>query len=79
MDNLSAGGLFITTNDPRPVGTILQFEFSVRDGGVTIAGKGVVQWTEKDTEKKPGMGIKFLELNEEGRKELSALLKMKSR
>lgn len=74
MENLSAGGLFIRTPQPKPIGTRLQFEFSVRDGGKPIVGAGIVRWIEPDPQKHPGMGIQFTELNEEGRRELSEIL-----
>ena len=74
LDNLSAGGLFVRTKQPKPIGTRLTFEFSVRDGGNPILGTGVVKWIEKDPKKVPGMGIQFLELNEEGRLELTEML-----
>lgn len=70
LDNLSTGGLFIRTTKPRPIGSMLKFEFSVRDGGKPIVGAGVVKWIEGDPEKIPGMGIQFTELNDEGRQEI---------
>ncbi len=75
IDNLSKGGLFICTGEPRPVGTRLEFELFVRDGGPQIVGAGVVKWIETNPGKKQGMGIKFLELNEEGKEEILLVLK----
>ena len=74
LENLSEGGLFIRTPSPKPVGTVLDFEFSVRDGGEPIRGRGVVRWTETDPEGNRGMGIKFLDLDEAARKEILSLL-----
>ncbi|MFH1263340.1 MAG: TIGR02266 family protein [Pseudomonadota bacterium] len=75
VDNLGAGGLFLRTDHPKPVGTKIRFEFLVRDGGEKIAGSGIVQWVNNDPDGPPGMGIKFVELNDEGRKEILQVLK----
>ena len=77
LDNISAGGLFIVTQNPKPIGTKLSFEFSVRDGAPSVIGKGIVRWVESDLSKTQGMGIQFLELNEEGKKELMEVLRLK--
>ncbi len=77
VDNVSAGGLFIRMEQPRPVGSTIHFEFLVRDGGPRITGSGIVQWVNERPGKPPGMGIKFIELNDEGRKEILAVLREK--
>jgi uncharacterized protein (TIGR02266 family) len=74
-DNLSEGGLFLRTADPKPVGTPIRFEFALRDGGPPIRGAGIVRWVETDRAKSPGMGIRFTELDAEGRRELRSILR----
>jgi uncharacterized protein (TIGR02266 family) len=75
VDNLGADGLFIRTESPKPVGTKIRFEFLVRDGGSKIEGAGIVRWVNRNPDGPPGMGIKFLELNEEGRREILGILR----
>ena len=77
-DNISTGGLFIVTDQPKAIGTVLKFEFIVRDGGPTIEGSGVVRWVENHPQKPKGMGIKFVDLNEAGREEIKVVLKRKT-
>lgn|SRR5690606_11076747 len=75
LRNLSEGGLFLESEVLKPIGTVLQFEFRVQDGGGPITGKGIVRWIEEDVMRRKGMGIQFLELNEEGRSVVSKLYK----
>src|SRR3954468_6879342 len=43
--NISPTGMFITTTNPEPAGSILDFEFRLGDGFEIIQGKGEVVWT----------------------------------
>lgn len=74
MENLGYRGLFIRTDHPREVGTIIQFEFLVRDRGPKIFGKGIVQWVDNSHEGQKGMGVRFTELNPDGRQEIARIL-----
>lgn len=70
--NISPTGMYITTNQPEPPGSVLDFEFQLGDGFEIIQGKGEVVWTRAIAEgpsRPAGMGIRFLELSE-GSKEL---------
>jgi uncharacterized protein (TIGR02266 family) len=69
--NLSRGGMFIHSHNPRPIGTKVAFEILVADGTQVLRGEGVVKWvrapaTDK-TELNPGMGIEFTKLEGESR------------
>ena len=77
LENLSAGGLFIQTEQPKPIGTEFTFEFIARDGGPTIEGAGVVRWIESELGRPKGMGIHFLRLNEAGEKDIRELLALR--
>src|SRR3954467_13323516 len=57
--NLSPGGIFIATDDPSPVGTMLYLPFSLRDGSKLIEGMGRVAHVDKG-----GMGIEFVQFDE---------------
>lgn len=67
--NISRGGIFIATKQPKPVGTFVRFEFLLSDAGTTsiIRGEGQVQWTKEFDPKSPakahGMGVKFTRLD----------------
>jgi molecular chaperone DnaK len=70
--NLSRGGVFIRTREPKPVGTVLAFELRLANGEAVIRGQGVVRWTEPENRtakpvKAPGMGVQFLHLDESSR------------
>lgn len=75
--NISEGGLFLASEQLKPIGTKLHFEFRVQDGGEAITGYGIVRWVESDPEKRRGMGIQFVEINPEGKKIISELFRKK--
>ena len=67
--NVSRGGIFIRTRDPKPVGTILNLELRLVGGEVVVRARGVVRWVaEEDRSAHPpiaaGMGVQFLALDE---------------
>jgi uncharacterized protein (TIGR02266 family) len=69
--NISRGGIFIATKQPKAVGTILKFEFllSNPEGTSLIRGEGQVQWVREFDPAQParahGMGVKFTRLDPE--------------
>jgi molecular chaperone DnaK len=69
--NISRGGIFIATKQPKPVGTFVRFEFLLSDAPTTsiIRGEGQVQWTKEFDPALPnkahGMGVKFTRLDAE--------------
>jgi uncharacterized protein (TIGR02266 family) len=64
--NISRSGMFVASESPASVGTLLDFEFCLDDGLVLLKGKGeVVRVTQSPA---PGMGVRFRELDEESRK-----------
>lgn len=68
--NISPGGLFLRTLEPRPPGTVLDLEFRLGDGYELIRGRGEVIWVraeDEGTARPAGMGIRFLELSEGSR------------
>jgi len=70
--NLSRGGLFIRTREPRPVGTRIAFELRLQTGEIALKGVGVVRWVQAESAtasppKAPGMGVQFTELDEASR------------
>ena len=69
IKTLGLGGLFISTPEPRPVGTILKLIFEVPTGDVRA--RGIVRNIQHGT----GMGIEFTGMNFEDRGRLTNLLK----
>ena len=69
--DLSAGGMFIKSEAPAPVGTLLKLECVVDNGADTLRGVARVVWLrERESEGQPaGMGVKFVKL-EPGSREI---------
>ncbi|HEU4384670.1 MAG TPA: TIGR02266 family protein [Anaeromyxobacteraceae bacterium] len=67
--NVSRGGMFIRTRDPKPVGTVLNLELRLAGGETVVRARGVVRWiADQDRTARPptasGMGVQFLALDE---------------
>ena len=67
--NISEGGLFIRSRDPKPVGTLLSFKVEIAGGVRVLQGTASVEWTrvEGDPAGPAGMGVKFVELDDASR------------
>ena len=64
--DMSTGGMFIRTEDPRPIGSMIYLQFALKDGSKLIEGLGrVVHVTEVGTDRTPGMGVEFVSFDEE--------------
>jgi uncharacterized protein (TIGR02266 family) len=67
--NISRGGMFLSSRNPKPPGTELYFEIRLADESPIIEGSGEVRWIREYDRRRPddphGMGIEFLELSEE--------------
>jgi uncharacterized protein (TIGR02266 family) len=63
-ENVSAGGVFIATYCPRPIGSTLEIELHLPDGLLHVSG--TVRWlrTTDACEDWPGMGVQFDDLSE---------------
>jgi uncharacterized protein (TIGR02266 family) len=80
-ENISAGGMFICTNAPKPPGTIFSFQFQLGDDFSLIEGRAEVVWTRKKSlgqDRRAGMGIRFLELDERSRNTILRLVQEQS-
>lgn len=66
--NMSMGGLFIETPQPRPAGTVTRLDFLVAEG--QIRADAVVRHARLGT----GLGLKFTALSEQDRPKLAALV-----
>lgn len=69
--NISRGGIFIATRQPKPVGTLLRFEFQLASALPVIRGEGQVIWVKPFDPEQPrrvhGMGVRFMRLDSESR------------
>lgn len=69
--DVSRGGIFIKSSQPMVIGTLLKFQFQLKDESALIRGVGRVVWTraEEDAgEDQPaGMGIKFIKMDNDSR------------
>jgi len=70
--NISRGGVFIRTRDPKPIGTQVDLELKLASGETVIRSRGVVRWVAQESPSAhppvaPGMGIQFLSLDEASR------------
>lgn len=60
--NLSTGGMFVETQEPRPIGTQLRILLTV-PGAEPVPLEGAVVWIREapEADKPPGMGIRFVD------------------
>ncbi len=70
--DVSRGGLFIKSKSPMPVGTLLKFEFQLKDESRFIQGVGRVVWMRmpeqsSEPDRPPGMGVKFIKMDPQSR------------
>ncbi len=65
--NLSPGGIFLSSNEPRPLGEVVYLQFTLSDGSRLIEGLGKVVWVvpPEDKTRTPGMGIEFVHFDDE--------------
>lgn len=78
--NLSEGGIFIRSRDPRPVGSRLSFELRLRGGELVFSGEGTVRWVQGLDSRglgTPGMGLQFDSLTDESRAILQRILSLR--
>ena len=69
--DMSRGGLFISTPDPVAPGSEVNLSIKLPDGEY-LTVKGVVRWTKDEGkgETRAGMGIEFIDLTDEDREKL---------
>jgi molecular chaperone DnaK len=70
--NVSRGGIFIRSREPKPVGTAVAFELKLATGERAFRGQGVVRWIQTERPAAhppvaPGMGVQFTHLDEASR------------
>ncbi len=67
--NISLGGMYIVTDQPRDEGEMIYLQFTLRDGSHLIEGLGRVVRTNRPGNLppgvEPGMGVEFVNFDEE--------------
>ncbi len=73
--NLSHGGIFISTPEPVKAGTVIDLMLYIPDSE-PIKIKGIVRWTrdEDKPEEKSGMGIEFINASESELKDIKKII-----
>ena len=69
--NISAGGLYIQTANPKPQGTEFVLRFNLPGDENAIQCRAVVVWSRQyhsESSPRSGMGIKFIEMTDEDAK-----------
>jgi type IV pilus assembly protein PilZ len=78
IQNISEMGIFIRSDDPFPIGTVLQLRF-VPDGQEPLEMSGEVTWINPyrpfGDNLNPGMGVRFRELSAELRERIVSLVR----
>ena len=68
-ENISEGGLFVSTFQPAPLGSELEITFTLPGREEPMRVRGRVQWvreySERNREVPPGVGLQFVDVNEE--------------
>jgi uncharacterized protein (TIGR02266 family) len=76
--NVTRGGVFLASREPRPVGSLVRFEVCLVSGQVVLSGEGRVTWVKPYNANEParphGMGVQFTELEAASRPMLERLL-----
>jgi uncharacterized protein (TIGR02266 family) len=80
--NISRGGLFLRSQKPYPVDTVLQFEIQLKDGSRVLRGKGKVTWSQPppgpgEKPRNCGMGVKFMGLDAASKELVERILEHK--
>ncbi len=76
MTNMSLGGVFIATTSPLPIGTPFLVRLRIEETGEHFELRGEVASQDMSADlsrEERGMGIRFVNLNEEQRKQVSDL------
>ncbi len=80
VSNISEMGIFLASEDPKPVGTLLKLNFKPIEAGEPFDVEGRVVWVNPVREKKdenlnPGMGVKFVNIDDDRREKIIKLIK----
>ena len=77
--NISAGGVFVHTENPPPLKTVVQVEMELPGGGSAVPARGLVVHRVTPTDAKqcgtvPGIGIQFMDADDEFRRRIDSAI-----
>jgi uncharacterized protein (TIGR02266 family) len=77
--NISAGGVFVHTENPPPLKTIVQIEMELPGSGRAVPARGIVvhRVTPEDAKRRgtlPGVGVQFMDADDEFRRRIDAAI-----
>lgn len=80
VSNISEMGIFLASDDPKPVGTRLKLRFKPIEAGEEFEVEGEVVWVnpvreDKEENLNPGMGVKFINIDDDRREKIIKLIK----
>ena len=73
--DISESGIFLETQTPLAVGTVLELDFKFPDSEDTVIIKGEVIRIVIDSDEFNGMGIKFIDLEDKYKKMINSFVK----
>jgi len=76
-NDISLGGMFIKTDAPEPIGSVIYLEFDLQDGTKILSGYGkVVRVISKPSppEFEAGMGVEFLRFDDDSMEKIRQLV-----
>jgi uncharacterized protein (TIGR02266 family) len=80
--NVTRGGIFLASRQPRAEGEIFRFEVQLATGAVALAGEGKVIWVKpfdpNEPQKPHGMGVQFVQIDPGSRETLTRILQAKA-
>ncbi len=76
--NVSVGGMFIRTLTPHPAGAMIYLQFQLEDGKRLIEGLGKVVHVNPPDHPSPGMGVEFVNLDDESRVLIDEIIRQRA-
>jgi uncharacterized protein (TIGR02266 family) len=74
--NINEGGMFIETNDPAALGTVIELQFQLPGLDRPLEVSGTVAWLSDGKGESPaGMGVEFCELSEAAREAINSVVR----
>lgn len=80
--NVSIGGMFLRTAEPKPVGTRFRLRFQIPEHEHTIEAQGEVCWVipgNTTPPPHPGMGIRFTDVEPDDQAAIARLIAQRAR
>jgi uncharacterized protein (TIGR02266 family) len=75
--NASEFGIFLLSDEPRPVGSLLELEFKTPHARQPIKVTGKVVWVEENKGgAETGMGVQFVDLDSETQQRIRSLIRI---